>query len=57
MISTEERPKAIPSALAELGSVPLSHISNMTAIILDEAIKRVIPESPAPSDTPFNSAI
>ena len=57
MISTEERPKAIPSALADLGSVPLSHISNMTAIILDEAIKRVIPESPAPSDTPFNSAI
>jgi len=57
MISTEERPKAIPSPLADLGSLPLSHVSTMTAVILDEAIKRVIPESPSPSDIPFNSAI
>ena len=57
MISTEERPKAIPSPLADLRYFPLARISSLNAVIIDEAIRRVIPESLSPSDTPFNSAI
>lgn len=49
---TDERP--VESPLADLRDVPLA---SLNAAIIDEAIKRVIPETLEPSDTPFNSAI
>lgn len=59
MITAEERPKAIPSKLADLSDIPLGEMSELNAGILGEAIKRILPESPSPSVpvAAFNSAI
>jgi FXSXX-COOH protein len=53
-VITDARPAVSPSALPDLSGVPLA---TLTAAILDEAIRRVIPEPLEPTDTPFNSAI
>jgi FXSXX-COOH protein len=57
MISTEERPEAIRSLLADLRELPLSKMPDLNAGILDEATKRVLPESPAVPVAAFQSAI
>ena len=44
----------LPSALPNLSGMPLA---DLNAAVIDEAVKRVIPETLEPSDTPFNSAI
>jgi FXSXX-COOH protein len=53
-VITDARPAVSPSALPDLSGVPLA---DLDAAILDEAVRRVIPESPEMVDTPFNSAI
>jgi len=53
-VITDARPTLVPSALADLSDRPLA---DLNAAILDEAVHRVIPESPEPADTPFNSAV
>jgi FXSXX-COOH protein len=57
MTSAEERPKSIPSPLVDLKDLPLSQMSDLNAGILDEAIKRILPESPSVPVAAFNSAI
>jgi hypothetical protein len=56
-VITDARPAVFPSALADLRDMPLARISSLNVVILDEAIRRVIPESRKPADTSFNSAI
>jgi hypothetical protein len=55
--TTDARPAVFPSALADLRDMPLAKVSSLNAVILDEAIRRVIPEVAAAADTSFNSAI
>lgn len=57
MISTEEKPNAIPSSLVDLRDLSLAQLPDLNADILGEAIKRILPESPAVPVTAFNSAI
>jgi FXSXX-COOH protein len=57
MIPTEERPKSIPSALVDLRDLPLAKMPELNAGILDEATKRILPESPAVPVAAFNSVI
>jgi len=57
VITAEERPKAIPSKLADLRDMPLGEMSELNAGILGEAIKRILPESPSVPVAAFNSAI
>ena len=57
MISTDERPNAIPSSLVDLRDLSLAQLPDLNADILGEAIKRIFPESPAVPVAAFNSAI
>ena len=57
MISTEERPEVVPSSIVDLKDLSLAQISDLHAGILDEAIKRILPESPSVPVAAFNSAI
>lgn len=47
----------LASSLPDLRALPLPSLANMDAGILDEVIRRVIPETAGTPDTPFNSAI
>jgi FXSXX-COOH protein len=57
MISTEERPNAIPSSLVDLRDLSLAQLPDLNADILGAAIERILPESPAVPVAAFNSAI
>jgi FXSXX-COOH protein len=57
VITTEERPTAIPSKLTDLRGIPLDEMPELNAGILGEAIKRILPESPSVPVAAFNSAI
>lgn len=57
MISVDDRPELIPSALADLRDLPLATIPELDAGVLDEATRRVLPETPSVPVAAFNSAI
>lgn len=57
MISTEERPNAIPSSLVDLRDLSLAQLPDLNADILGAAIERILPESQAVPVAAFNSAI
>lgn len=57
MISTEERPKSIASALVDLRDLPLAKIPDLNTAVLDEATRRILRETPSVPVAAFNSAI
>jgi FXSXX-COOH protein len=57
MISTDERPSEVPSSLVDLRDLSLAQLPGLNADILGEAIKRILPDSPAVPVAAFNSAI
>ena len=54
---SRERPEAVPSPLPDLRDLTLAQIADLHAAILDEAIRRILPESPSVPVAAFNSAI
>lgn len=57
MISAGERPKEISSPLADLRDFSLAQLPDLNEDFLEEAIERILPQSPAVSVAAFNSAI
>ena len=45
---------SVPSPLADLRDVPLTQL---TGNLIDEAVKRIIPDTPGVPSSAFNSAI
>ena len=59
MITTDEVPSTLPSALVDLRNMPLAEMAALNASLLGQAIERVVPD---PSENPvpvaaFQSAI
>jgi len=54
---TPERPGVVPSSLADLKGLTLTQIADLSADALDEAVRRILPESPSVPVAAFNSAI
>jgi FXSXX-COOH protein len=48
MILTDEVRPAVSSSLVDLRDIPLAEMSALSSGLLDEAIDRVLPESPVP---------
>lgn len=57
MIPANDKSILISSALADFGDLPLGAIAELDAAVLNEAIRRVLPEAPAVPVAAFNSAI
>ena len=56
-IATDERPEVAPSPLADLRDLTLAQIADLDADALDEAVRRILPESPSVPVAAFNSSI
>ena len=56
-ITADERPVPVPSVLDGLRDMPLSRMAELPAGVLDEAVRRVLPETPSVPVAAFNSAI